>query len=149
MPGLYREYTEEWLGRQRQEQLGSTSEEESMSESESESESDNASDFEYYPDDSSSESDDISDRASKPATPDVDEPWDYTFKRHDTVWVFIQGRWYIGNVMSTFHSKVRPKVKIYTVVFRKNVKANFAPIDGTIKPDTPHIVKLLRDRNAI
>jgi len=118
-----------------------------MSESESESESDNASDFEYYPDDSSSESDDISDRASKPATPD--EPWDYTFKRHDTVWVFIQGRWYIGNVMSTFHSKVRPKVKIYTVVFRKNVKANFAPIDGTIKPDTPHIVKLLRDRNAI
>ncbi|CCM03720.1 uncharacterized protein FIBRA_05866 [Fibroporia radiculosa] len=68
-----------------------------------------------------------------------DEQEEDVFERGDLVWISMQGKWYHGKVLKQVHSSKRPNCIMYTVFFRGNLKANLAPIDGTIKHDTPKV----------
>jgi len=95
---------------------------------------------------SDSEDDDRTD--SQPE--DLDEPWSYTFKVRDIVWVKTTGGdWYQGKVSSsrTKTSQTRQGMGTYYPVkfhINKNhIAKDFAPLNGEIKPDTSHIRSLL------
>ncbi|KAH9911654.1 uncharacterized protein B0H18DRAFT_1121506 [Fomitopsis serialis] len=71
---------------------------------------------------------------------------DYEFERGESVWVYAYDGWYFGSVMRRAETPERPKVMQYRVLFRRYVRIqkDFAPMDGTIKPDTPRMRQMLR-----
>ncbi|TFY60065.1 hypothetical protein EVJ58_g5389 [Rhodofomes roseus] len=70
----------------------------------------------------------------------------YDFEKGESVWVYAYDGWYCGSVMRRVESPDRPKVVQFRVLFRRYVRIqkDFAPSDGTIKPDTPRIRQMLR-----
>jgi len=71
---------------------------------------------------------------------------DYEFERGESVWVYAYDGWYLGSVMRRTETPERPKIVQHRVLFRRYVRIqkDFAPIDGTIKPDTPRMRQMLR-----
>ncbi|KZT68797.1 hypothetical protein DAEQUDRAFT_310418 [Daedalea quercina L-15889] len=71
---------------------------------------------------------------------------DCEFERGETVWVYAYDGWYHGTVLRRLEVPERPKVIQFRVLFRRYVRIqkDFAPMDGTIKPDTPRIRQELR-----
>ncbi|KAI0309095.1 hypothetical protein OF83DRAFT_112720 [Amylostereum chailletii] len=112
---------------------------------------------------------------SEPGPDDLDEPWPYTFKASETVWVKVpDGTWHIGKVhgpktktgstRQVCFFSYRPSITrlkspsivqkeglFYPVIYRRqsNFRRYFAPLNGEIKPDTSRTRKLLRDAGYI
>ncbi|KAF9229841.1 hypothetical protein BS17DRAFT_772005 [Gyrodon lividus] len=81
---------------------------------------------------------------------ELDEPWPYRFKSGEPVWVCASnGQWCRGKVIGQpKKGKTRSDEGLFWCVefhivnrFRKW----FAPLNGDIKPDTPHTYQLLED----
>ncbi|KAG6333199.1 hypothetical protein ID866_5890 [Astraeus odoratus] len=83
------------------------------------------------------------------AEPDeLEEPWPYRFKSGDEVWVRTPGgHWYRGRVVGQAkQGKTRQGEGLFwLVVFNNKLRKYFAPLNGEMKPDTPHTRKLLED----
>ncbi|KAG1741765.1 uncharacterized protein EDB91DRAFT_1052234 [Suillus paluster] len=80
----------------------------------------------------------------------IDEPWPYRFQHGDYVWVRSRGlRWYPGQVLG--QPKAARTIKgdgLFWLVDYSNQGHQFrrfvAPLDGDLKPDTPHTRTLLK-----
>ncbi|ETW87753.1 hypothetical protein HETIRDRAFT_469980 [Heterobasidion irregulare TC 32-1] len=113
----------------------------------SENDSSNVTDYETVSSDGEESDDD-----AEPGPDDLDEPWPYTFKSGDAVWVKSEGDiWYCGKVSGQHTKKGMTRQKdglFYAVVFRKsnkNIRRYFAPLNGELKPHTSRTRKLLRE----
>ncbi|KAI0641102.1 hypothetical protein C8Q79DRAFT_320712 [Trametes meyenii] len=117
-----------------------------------------------YEDESSELSELDSDNPSEEeSTPDTEEydseetkfDEDHDFHRRDSVWVKPKGTltWYQGVItkikqptdLEPLH--VMKPGPLYLVVFRRyhtNLRAWFSPLEGSMKPDTPHVRALLQ-----
>lgn len=90
------------------------------------------------------------DSLESPGPDDLDEPWPYTFRMGDHVWIRTEeGNWYPGKVSSNNVKlgKTRQKEGLfYPVIFRigSRIRKHFAPLNGEIKPDTLRTRILLR-----
>ncbi|KAI0271712.1 hypothetical protein BC834DRAFT_818312 [Gloeopeniophorella convolvens] len=84
----------------------------------------------------------------EPGPVHIDDPWLYTFKVGDNVWLRTsEGRWYPGQIWSknVRHCRTRQVQGIYyDVIFFKHVRKFIAPLDGELKPDTSRTRTLLR-----
>ncbi|KAI0325026.1 hypothetical protein GY45DRAFT_1261661 [Cubamyces sp. BRFM 1775] len=77
----------------------------------------------------------------------------YEFRRRDSVWVKPKGTstWYQGvitKVSQTPEPHEQKRGPIFLVVFRRyhtNLRAWFSPLEGNMKPDTPHVRALIQD----
>jgi len=99
-------------------------------------------------------SDDDSDATlSDPQPVDLDEPWPYTFRAGDVVWVrTVGGNWHSGKVTGQTTRKGQTREKeglFYPVVFNDKLRKYFAPLNGEIKPDTIHVRHMLKDAGWI
>ncbi|KAH7922401.1 hypothetical protein BV22DRAFT_1048920 [Leucogyrophana mollusca] len=83
---------------------------------------------------------------------DVDEPWPYRFEVGEFVWVrTVGGNWHQGKVSG------QPKLGrtrendglFYPVIFSFKIRKYFAPLNGELKPDSPHTRKLLEEAGWI
>ncbi|OAX40484.1 hypothetical protein K503DRAFT_768542 [Rhizopogon vinicolor AM-OR11-026] len=81
-----------------------------------------------------------------------DEPWPYRFQHGDCVWVRCTGYdWYLGKVSG------QPKVGqtmmgdglFWPVTFDGNKRKYSAPLNGELKPDTPHTKQLLEEAGIL
>ncbi|KAF8499004.1 hypothetical protein F5888DRAFT_1686783 [Russula emetica] len=85
-----------------------------------------------------------------PGPDDLDEPWPYTFRMGDNVWIRTEGgNWYPGKVSSNNVKQGKTRQKeglLYPVIFRigSRIRKYFAPLNGEIKPDTLRTRMLLR-----
>jgi len=90
---------------------------------------------------------------SEPQPADIDDPWPYTFQTGDHVWVrTVGGNWHSGRVTSQTTRKGQTREKeglLYPVIFNEKLRKYFAPLNGEIKPDTPHIRRLLKEAGWI
>ncbi|KAI0312884.1 hypothetical protein OF83DRAFT_1066466 [Amylostereum chailletii] len=91
---------------------------------------------------------------NEPGPDDLDEPWLYTFKASESVWVKVpDGTWHMGKVHGpkTKTGSTRQEGLFYPVIYRRqsNFRRYFAPLNGEIKPDTLRTRKLLRDAGYI
>ncbi|KAG0703504.1 hypothetical protein DFH29DRAFT_916669 [Suillus ampliporus] len=94
-----------------------------------------------------------SDIAFQEAEPDAfDEPWPYRFQHGDCVWVRSTGYyWYLGKVSG------QPKVGqtmmgdglFWSVMYHRNKRRYVAPLNGEVKPDTPHTRQLLEEAGIL
>ncbi|KAI9510634.1 hypothetical protein F5148DRAFT_549425 [Russula earlei] len=83
---------------------------------------------------------------------DLDDPWLYTFRPGDTVWIRTEGgNWYLGKVSSNSVKRGQTRQKeglFYPVIFcigiGPRIRKHFAPLNGEIKPDTSRTRTLLR-----
>ncbi|KIJ68854.1 hypothetical protein HYDPIDRAFT_25102 [Hydnomerulius pinastri MD-312] len=81
---------------------------------------------------------------------ELDEPWSYRFKSGEPVWVCASnGQWYQGKVVGQPKAgRTRKDESLFWCVeFRiaNRVRKWFSPLNGDIKPDTPHTHRLLED----
>ncbi|KAH7884045.1 hypothetical protein F5I97DRAFT_1640731 [Phlebopus sp. FC_14] len=82
---------------------------------------------------------------------ELDEPWPYRFKSGDAVWVRTGGdeHWYHAKVVGQPKAgKTRQDDGLYWLAeyhHNRRVRNWFAPLNGDIKPDTPHTRQLLED----
>ncbi|VDB99360.1 unnamed protein product [Peniophora sp. CBMAI 1063] len=82
---------------------------------------------------------------------DLDEPWEYTFARGESVWVkATDGNWYRGTVSALKIKKDKTRQSeglYYPVIFGQAPKLRkyFAPLNGEIKPDSYITRRLLRE----
>ncbi|EGN92704.1 hypothetical protein SERLA73DRAFT_190723 [Serpula lacrymans var. lacrymans S7.3] len=79
---------------------------------------------------------------------DLDDSWPYRFKLSDSVWIRTSGgNWQSGRVSGQPKlGQTREKDGLfYPVIFCTKLRKYFAPLNGEIKPDTPHIRKLLEE----
>jgi len=94
----------------------------------------------------SSESSDAT--LSDPQPEELDEGWPYTFRPGEKVWIrTVGGNWYPGRVSGQTTRKGQTRQKeglFYPVIFNEKLRKYFAPLNGEIKPDTPHVRKLLK-----
>ncbi|KAI0040025.1 hypothetical protein FA95DRAFT_1453662, partial [Auriscalpium vulgare] len=89
----------------------------------------------------------------EPGPHDLDDPWPYSFKMSENVWIRTAGgNWQRGRVTRST-TKLGPTREkqgyFYHVQFRmqeKNIRKDFAPLNGEIKPDTPRTRTLLRQQ---
>ncbi|KAJ3735355.1 hypothetical protein DFJ43DRAFT_43877 [Lentinula guzmanii] len=85
---------------------------------------------------------------SEPLPEDLDEPWPYTFHTGQAVWIRTSGgNWHSGRVSSETTRKGNTREKeglFYPVKFDGKLRKYFAPLNGEIKPDTPHTRRLLK-----
>ncbi|KAH9994488.1 hypothetical protein BJV77DRAFT_308796 [Russula vinacea] len=90
------------------------------------------------------------DSLESPGPDDLDEPWPYTFRMGDSVWIRTEeGNWYPGKVSSNNVKRGQTRQKeglFYPVIFRigSRIRKHFAPLNGEIKPDTLRTRILLR-----
>ncbi|KAJ8590898.1 hypothetical protein M405DRAFT_860965 [Rhizopogon salebrosus TDB-379] len=93
------------------------------------------------------------DSTHQESQPDAfDEPWPYRFQHGDCVWVRSTGyEWYPGKVSG------QPKVGqtmtgdglFWPVTFDGNKRKYAAPLNGELKPDTPHTRQLLEEAGIL
>ncbi|KAE9396530.1 hypothetical protein BT96DRAFT_977447 [Gymnopus androsaceus JB14] len=85
---------------------------------------------------------------SEPLPEDLDEPWPFTFHTGQAVWIRTSGgNWHSGRVSSETTRKGNTREKeglFYPVKFDGKLRKYFAPLNGEIKPDTPHTRRLLK-----
>ncbi|ESK84827.1 hypothetical protein Moror_508 [Moniliophthora roreri MCA 2997] len=85
---------------------------------------------------------------SEPLPEDLDESWPFTFQAGDAVWVRTAGgNWLRGRVSGEITRKGLTREKeglFYPVKFDIKLRKYFAPLNGEIKPDTPHTRRLLK-----
>ncbi|KAF8236953.1 hypothetical protein L208DRAFT_1249859 [Tricholoma matsutake] len=103
--------------------------------------------------DSWSDSDNSDATLSDPQPVDLEEPWPYTFRAGDIVWVrTVGGNWHSGRVTAQTTRKGQTREKeglFYPVIFNDKLRKYFAPLNGEIKPDTIHVRHLLKDAGWI
>ncbi|KAH9964625.1 hypothetical protein BC827DRAFT_1109750, partial [Russula dissimulans] len=81
---------------------------------------------------------------------ELDDPWPYTFRVGESVWIRTEGgKWYPGKVSSNNIRRGQTRQKeglFYPVIFRigSRMRKHFAPLNGEIKPDTMYTRTLLR-----
>ncbi|KAI0761178.1 hypothetical protein BD413DRAFT_592073 [Trametes elegans] len=82
---------------------------------------------------------------------DDDEDCCHEYQRRESVWVKPKptSSWYQGTItkVSQPTAKSQRRGPLYLVVFRRyhtNLRAWFSPLEGNMKPDTPHIRALLQ-----
>ncbi|THH04446.1 hypothetical protein EW145_g5516 [Phellinidium pouzarii] len=71
---------------------------------------------------------------------ELDEEWDFEPKPGDSVWV---------KSKNTERETWVNKALFYSVRYHRNVRRFFAPLLGEIKPDTPHVRRLLKKAGCI
>ncbi|KAG6839838.1 hypothetical protein C0991_011202 [Blastosporella zonata] len=80
---------------------------------------------------------------------ELDEAWPYAFQKDQEVWVKTAGGlWCSGRVTGTPPKMGQTRLKgglYYRVVFNKNLRKDFAPLNGEIKPDDAHTRSLLKE----
>ncbi|KAF9261967.1 hypothetical protein L218DRAFT_960925 [Marasmius fiardii PR-910] len=80
---------------------------------------------------------------------DLDDGWGYTFQAGESVWVRTAGgNWLRGRVSSEITRKGFTRMNeglFYPVKFDNKLRKYFAPLNGEIKPDTPHTRRLLKE----
>ncbi|THV01260.1 hypothetical protein K435DRAFT_718226 [Dendrothele bispora CBS 962.96] len=80
---------------------------------------------------------------------DLDEAYPYTFHTGDSVWVRTAGgNWHQGRVSGETTRKGQTREReglFYPVKFDGKIRKYFAPLNGEIKPDTPHTRRLLKE----
>jgi len=82
----------------------------------------------------------------------LEETFDYPFKHHDPVWVYIKedGRWCLGKVagrnICMGQTRHCPRGFYYPVVFGRDqqLRKYFSPLNGEMKPDKHDVRELLR-----
>jgi len=88
--------------------------------------------------------------SSEPGPDDLDDPWPYTFRMGESVWIRTEGgNWYPGKVSSNNAKRGPTRQKeglFYPVIFGigARIRKHFAPLNGEIKPDTGRTRTLLR-----
>ncbi|KAG6856598.1 hypothetical protein H0H87_002690 [Tephrocybe sp. NHM501043] len=81
---------------------------------------------------------------------ELDEPYPYTFKKDQEVWIKTKnGHWCPGRVLGTppKSGKTRQKDGYYwRVIFgdNGNLRKDFAPLNGEIKPNDANTLRLLK-----
>jgi len=86
---------------------------------------------------------------------DLDEEYDFSPKPGDSVWVKSKSdieTWYQGVVLKGTRSGTVRQGKqgiFYSVRYRHNLRRYFAPLLGDIKPDTPHVRRLLKQAGLL
>ncbi|EPS98115.1 hypothetical protein FOMPIDRAFT_1051863 [Fomitopsis schrenkii] len=104
-------------------------------------------DDEYVPEPPATEDSEIESDSSSEADYLNGPLLNYEFERGEKVWVYAYDGWYPGSVLRRAQIPDRPKVAHLRVLFRRynvRIQKDFAPADGTIKPDTPRIRQELR-----
>lgn len=83
---------------------------------------------------------------------DLDEVWDFSPKPGDAVWVKEKSTeretWYLGHVQKSTKTGVVRGGKqgtFYSVRYHGKMRKFFAPLLGDIKPDTPHVRRLMEE----
>ncbi|KAI0005317.1 hypothetical protein BJV74DRAFT_803360 [Russula compacta] len=90
-----------------------------------------------------------------PGPDDLDDPWPYTFRTGDSVWIRTEGgNWHPGKVSSNNVKRGPTRQKeglFYPVIFGAStrIRKYFAPLNGEIKPDTPRTRILLRQAGRL
>ncbi|KAJ7058224.1 hypothetical protein C8F01DRAFT_312143 [Mycena amicta] len=102
-----------------------------------------------------------------PAFPDVDEndavlvatgtgplhlndPWAYTFKPNEHVWIRHHDKWISGRIFPRSVPKIRSTDNLtywnvlYQDAYGHKLRRCFSPLLGELKPDTPRIRRMLR-----
>ncbi|KAG7090584.1 hypothetical protein E1B28_009690 [Marasmius oreades] len=84
---------------------------------------------------------------------DLDDGWGYTFQAGESVWVRTAGgNWLRGKVCGDITRKGRTRTTeglFYPVKFDNKLRKYFAPLNGEIKPDTPHTRRLLKEAGYV
>ncbi|KAG2139663.1 hypothetical protein DEU56DRAFT_799342 [Suillus clintonianus] len=83
---------------------------------------------------------------------DFDDPWPYRFQHGDCVWIHSTGyEWYQGKIVG--QPKVGRTMKgeglFWLVTYNRNMRRYAAPLNGELKPDTPHIKQMLEEAGVL
>ncbi|KAG1727477.1 uncharacterized protein EDB91DRAFT_1061153 [Suillus paluster] len=75
---------------------------------------------------------------------EVDQPWPYRFQHGDSVWVHSTDfHWCLGTVSGRPKVGRTREVNIFRVIYDGKFRIWVSPLEGELKPDTPHIRKLV------
>ncbi|KZP30283.1 hypothetical protein FIBSPDRAFT_946016 [Athelia psychrophila] len=85
---------------------------------------------------------------SKPLS--IEQPWSYSFQRGENVWIKLCGKWYPGRIwghkiLKGLTQDKRDHCMYFCVYFWNKARKFVSPMNGDVKPDTPHTRKLLKE----
>nr|GAT48163.1 predicted protein [Mycena chlorophos] len=85
----------------------------------------------------------------------LDDPWVYSFKPGESVWVRNHDKWIAGRIFPRSVPKIRSTDNLtywnvlYQDAYGHKLRRCFAPLLGDLKPDTPRVRSLLREAHWI